>query len=100
MKKIIRDRRSGKSTELIKLCAEQGGYIVCRNQRAVEFIAKLAENMKLNIPFPLTYSEASAHRYYAPGVKKIYVDDVDAFLQFLFSDVEVAGISMAVEKEG
>lgn len=70
MKIIMRGRRNGKTTELIKMSAENGGYIVCRSHNAASMIKKQSKEMGLKIPYPITYAELLRKSYYAKGVKK------------------------------
>ena len=62
MKLVLAPRGGGKTTELIKMSHERGGYIVCTNHREAYRIAKEAEAMGLNIHFPITVLIMS-HKY-------------------------------------
>jgi hypothetical protein len=81
MKIISRPRASGKTTELIKMCAENGGYIVCSDGTRCNQIAKQANQLGLSIAFPMTFKEFITGKYYSPNVKKFFLDDIDAMLQ-------------------
>ncbi|MEX0050305.1 hypothetical protein AB2T85_06615 [Clostridium butyricum] len=56
--KIIRgDRRSGKTTELIKKSHDEWKYIICRDRQRVEFIESYARELNIEIPFPIEVRE-------------------------------------------
>jgi len=76
-------RQSGKTTALIKVAAENGGYIVCRSKSMCGEINNMAHKMEVRIAFPLTYEEFLSKRYHGKGISKFYIDDVDALLQSL-----------------
>ena len=99
MKIIMRGRRNGKTTELIKMSAENGGYIVCRSHNAASMIKKQSKEMGLKIPYPITYAELLRKSYYAKGVKKLYIDDVDELLRTLTRGVEVEAITINIQEE-
>lgn len=55
----IGDRRSGKTTKLIKRSAEEGSYILAASKAQANIIFKQAKDMGLNIPYPITPSDVS-----------------------------------------
>lgn len=99
MKIIKRKRQSGKTTELIRLCAENGGYIVCRSDNMASAIQDQAGEMGLDIPFPLTYTEFIEGKYYGAGVRKIYIDDAEALLEKMAHGVELEAITISDTEE-
>ncbi len=96
MKLITGGPASGKTTTLIRESAETFAYIVTRSQRTAQDIFNYAGEMGLQIPFPLTYEEFLNTDYYAPGVKGILIDDVDALVQHI-SRVGVYTITLTTE---
>lgn len=89
MEIIYREPRTGKTTELIKKCAEKGGYIVCLDNNRANMIAEMARNMNVKIPFPLTFHELITNRYYSRGIRKVYIDNADELIQFMAPGIEV-----------
>ena len=85
MKIIVRGRRAGKTTEMIRLAAETGSYIVCTDQRRARQIAERARELGLSIPFPLTAEEWAGRHYHPPGVRGIAFDDLDRIIQGMSS---------------
>ncbi len=98
MKVIIGKRRSGKTTKLIRRCAEEGGTIVCLNQNDATRIADMARGMELQIPLPITYNEFRNGEYYGAGIKLFHMDNVEMFLQSL-TPVRIATITLTDEEE-
>lgn len=92
MKVIFREPRTGKTTELIKMCAMYGGYIVCVDKQRAKYTAGMARDMGVKIPFPLTFSEFLEGRYYAPGVKQVYIDNADMLIESIARGVSVNAI--------
>lgn len=79
MKKIIKNRGEGKTTDLIKISAEkQIPIIAMSNLHAVEIMKKAAE-MGLNIPTPTTCKASGGHIYCPYG--EVLVDEIDYVLQ-------------------
>jgi len=76
-------RAAGKTHKLIKLSAERGAYIVCRDEQEAERIFQSALDRELDINFPITYSEFENKRYYGRGIKEFMIDDVDQLLECL-----------------
>ena len=94
---IIEPRRSGKTTELIMVCAETGGYIICHGQRDAARIFEQARHMGLDIPMPLTYFEFLSKSYYGFGVKQFHIEDVDDLLRCLAGSVPIATATLSPE---
>ena len=99
---IVGGRQTGRTTELIKLAAkaEQQGevsYIVCHNHASAYSISKRAQEMGLNIGFPLTYDEFLNHRYAGSSIKNLYIDNIELLIQYM-TPVHVAAITVTKEK--
>ena len=94
MTKIIYGGRgSGKTTRLIKMSAERGGYIICINKQAASRVFAQAAELGLKIPFPMTFIEFLNKEYYAPGVREIYIDDVERFLRYVCREANLGAIT-------
>lgn len=78
---ICRPRRSGKTTDLIKACAEQGGCIVCHDRDECYRVAEVAKKLGVSIPFPISFSEFLNNRYHLAGVKGFHIDSVEKLLR-------------------
>lgn len=94
MKIIFREPKTGKTAELIKRCANNGGYIVCVDERRAKYTADMAKNMGEKIPFPLTFDEFLKRRYYEKGVKQVYIDNADLLIERIASGIRIDAIVM------
>lgn len=94
MKIISKSRRMGKTTEIIKIAAENNSYIICPTHNDCIQIANRAREMGLDIPFPLTIDEFRNERWNAHGIKSFCVDDADKIIQMMAKGVPVTAISV------
>ena len=81
MKIISAGRRQGKTTELIKKSNKEWKYIICANKRRVNNIVKTADEMGLNIPYPITISELPLSK--GQKMDGVLIDDIEDILQYL-----------------
>lgn len=97
MKLIIKPRHSGKTYLAIQEAAKSFAYIACIDRNEVLRVAKAAETMGVDIPFPLTFSEL---KDYVKGRRKIKViiDNADILLSMLF-DVDIQAITLTDDQE-
>lgn len=73
------ERRSGKTIRLIQLAHERQAYIVCADLKRVEHVARMAEELGLDIPFPIPAAEAPLRGY----MNEVLVDDAEDVLHAL-----------------
>ncbi len=100
MKKIIKPRQAGKSTELIRMSEESGAYIIVSSRARANFLFQLAHETGHKIPFPVTYREYEQSRFRGSFVRHILIDDADDLLQMLFKEVTIDAITMTDNQEG
>ena len=98
MKVIHKPRQTGKTTELIKIAAQEGGYIVCNSSDEAYRISKAAEEIGKQILFPITYDEYLNGFFCGKNIKAFYIDNVEFLLSRISRGVPVNAIS--VNKEG
>ena len=101
MKVILRPRQSGRTKELIRLCAEaeargEVSYIICNSQEEASRIYQEAEELNLVIAFPITTTEFIERRYSARNIKNFYFDNVDHFLQAM-TNVPIRAVTMELK---
>ena len=82
MEIIYKERGKGKTTDLIKLSAEKGYYIVCKGRDESQRIASQAIEMGLSIPLPITFNEFLCSDY-GYCVKGFLIDNADILLSHL-----------------
>lgn len=96
MKIIYKDRGEGKTTDLIKLSFERGGYIVCKNIDEASNILFMANELGYNIPLPITYNEFINKRHGI--IKEFYIDNVENLLSYLTKS-PIHAITLSKDKE-
>jgi hypothetical protein len=80
MKIISKKKGTGKTTELIKIAAADGGMIVCHNINECRRIQKQAIELELNIRFPITYFEFMDESFRGSQNHLFHIDNVEMFL--------------------
>lgn len=96
---ICRALRRGKTTEVIKRCAAQGGYIVCANMLEVNRVSRMTRELNLAIPYPITFYDFIEGRYLSNGVKCFHIDNIDICLAGI-SKVPINTISITTKDAG
>jgi len=98
MQIILRPRGTGKTTEIIRQCAEKGGYIVCKDLRECKRIEKAAREAGYSIPFPISFDEFLSKPSYGRNIQQFLIDDADLLLQRLARGAVVCVISLTQEE--
>lgn len=80
-KMIIKPRQTGRTTEIIKMAAENNLYIVTTDRQRALYIAKMAQKLGLKIPFPITIRELPVRPY--SFINEVLIDDADQVLACL-----------------
>lgn len=94
MTKIIGGRRQcGKTTELIKRSAETNTYILTVNRERALMLSRAAQDLKLDIPFPITVNEVPLRGSF---IRKVLIDDVEDVLR-KFIGLEIEAMSTSCE---
>ena len=93
MKVIARPRQGGKTTDLVKLAAEEFLYVVCPDQAQVFYVARMARDMGLDIPVPLTWEDFTEGTYNGRGVRGFVIDNLDMCIQQM-TTVPVRAVSL------
>lgn len=99
MEIICRARQQGKTTDLIKIAAKHFSYIICCSRPEAHRIFKLALNMGLDIPFPITISEFLDRQFYAKGIKSFAIDEVGFLLDRLAQGINISAITLTDETQ-
>lgn len=74
-------RRTGRTTAMIRTAAESFAYIVCPDRRQVQHIQRMAQEMGVDILFPITWDDFVNGRYYGRGVRGFVIDNLDLCIQ-------------------
>jgi len=83
MKIIAMPRGQGKTTELIRMAAQDKGvaYLVVANMARADRVASMAQRMGEKVRFPITYTQVQTHQLGA-NISALYIDDLDDFARF------------------
>lgn len=84
MKLINKNRGTGKSTQLLYTSATTGYPIIVATERQAEYLEKMAEELGLEIPKPITFRRFN--QYFIPRDSKILVDNLEFMLNDILKD--------------
>lgn len=87
---IVGERKSGKSTELIKISAERQIPIIVQSQKQVDFIMDMAKRMNFKIPKPLSARQWLNQKDSSLMRRGALVDEVQAVIETLLGSNVVA----------
>jgi hypothetical protein len=94
VKIYARPRQAGKTTELIRIAADDFLYVVCPDFRQAVHVAEMAEQAGLDIPFPVTWNEFASGRFYGKGISGFLIDNLDMCVQGMARGVPVRAVSL------
>ena len=96
---IIGERRSGKTTELIRRSAETGAYILVANKSTASLVFKQAKMNDYDIPYPITIDEVlSCTIDRSVWLKGILIDELDMILSRLLVEVPIHAVTITKQK--
>lgn len=100
MKVIYRERQTGRSTELIKMCAEHDySIIVCPTLIRASYLFKMANDMGYKIPMPTTFRDFMNRHYEPRFINSFLFDDLDASLCELAMNVPIEAVVFEKKEE-
>ena len=94
MKKIIRPRQAGKSSELIRIAEETNAYIIVATRARAVCLADMAKKQGRHILYPVTLREYEQFRFRGSYIRHVLIDDADAVLEQIFKEVKIDAITM------
>ncbi len=92
-------RRSGKTEQLLQRASKCNGYIVCMHANECSRMFRLAQKLNIDINFPITFSELLNKKLYHRGVRKVHIDNADAFIEHVSAGLDVQTITLT-KKDG
>lgn len=94
-------RQTGKTSMLIKMSAETGKVIVAPNSDCCYYIRHLANEMKLNIPCPITFSDLVYNRHRRGYHEQYLVDELGMVLNYFHISAATLDLeSVSVRRKG
>lgn len=94
MKIICKPRQMGKTTELIKIAAQNLSTIICRSDSDARKISAQAHKMNIIILTPITIDDFLKGRFHADRIKNFCIDNPELILKELAQGVEISAISL------
>ena len=94
MKKIIRPRQAGKSSELIRIAEETNAYIIVATRARAVCLADMAQKQGRHILYPVTLREYEQSRFRGSYIRHVLIDDADAVLEQVFKEVTIDAITI------
>lgn len=92
---IVGSRGSGKSTELIKMSAETGLYILTGTKSQAEYLFNQARELGLNIPFPVTWEDYVKGRLQGTYIQKdgVLIDEASHILSRALQGIPIKAVT-------
>lgn len=94
---IIGKRGYGKTTKLIRRSAEENIYILTTDGLRAKRIAKMAKEMGLDIPYPVTVNEYFLDdRFKGSSIRRdgLLIDDADDVFKTIFAGIPIKEITI------
>ena len=92
MKILRKGRRTGKTTEAIKVANETGAYLVVHSKEEAKRVSDDTDR------FPITYSELLKGKMEGSFVRNIVIDNLEVFLQRALPGVKIELITTTCEE--
>lgn len=98
MEVIVRPRRGGKTTELIKRAAAEGGVILVATMSQKEHVIARAKEMKATIPEPVTFGELRCGACQGQ-THPLLIDEAQDLLRQACGGVPIAAITITDDEK-
>lgn len=98
MKVITGGRRSGKTSQIIRMSHEMNAYILVANKQQAKNVANTAEYMGLRIPYPITIHELKNLNNNSEIRRKGILVDESLHILELFLGTPILGASVNIEE--
>lgn len=99
MIQIIDERRTGKTTKLIEESAKTGCYILVASRCQAKAVFKLAIELGMVIPYPVTINEIDPHKVMGSSLERdgILVDEALIVLQKMIG-LKIKGVAISINE--
>lgn len=97
MKIVNLDRGEGKTTAAIKQAHETGAYIIVKSREEAHYTMRMAEELHLNIRFPVTFEEFLNSRMRGSHVRNIIIEDAERLFLSLFNGFEIEMVTLNIK---
>lgn len=86
---IYEERGSGKTTKLIQMSHDTWTYIVTTDRKRADYIFRMARDLGIDIPNPVSWDECKRDMFEGSFIKKILIDDADDLLKKYFTQCKL-----------
>ena len=87
---IVADRDTGKTRHLITKCSQdEYSLIVCPTRMMCNYVFRMARDMDLKIPMPITFNEFVRGEFLPHDVEKFYFDELQLSLHNMARGVPI-----------
>lgn len=95
---ITGGRRSGKTSQIIRMSHEMNAYILVRSKQIARSVANTAEHMGLQIPYPITIHELKNLNSNSEIRRKGILVDESLHVLEQFLGIRILGASVNIEE--
>lgn len=90
---ILSTRQQGKTRKLIEHChKDKYSIIVCPNREMCRQTYRIADELNMPIPMPITFDEFVNHEYCEKWINNFYFDELQMSLQNYARGVNIADV--------
>ena len=93
-------RRAGKTTRMLYASEYHNAPILCGNEGMKYGITKMAHQLNIDIPEPITIHDIINHRVKTQGYRGVLVDEMDYVLQSILTPygLDILSATITIEK--
>lgn len=87
---VLSKRQQGKTRMLIEMChADKYSLIVCPNRAMCELTFKMAQDLKMPIPMPITFEVFARRTWSGRNINNFYFDELQMSLQSIAGHTQI-----------
>nr|DAQ50775.1 MAG TPA: hypothetical protein [Caudoviricetes sp.] len=92
---ILSKRQQGKTRMLIEMChADKYSLIICPNHRMCRITFKMAKDLKMPIPMPITFEEFLHREFDKYNIDNFYFDELQMSLQSIAGRTHIKAVAI------
>lgn len=93
---ILGSRQNGKTTELIKMSAKTGIYILVTTKNRANHLFRQAKNMGYDMPYPVTIEEYFRDKFTGTSIRRdgLFIDDIDDVFKSIFNGINIRAVTL------
>lgn len=93
---ILGSRQNGKTTELIKMSAKTGIYILVATKNRANHLFRQAKDIGYDMPYPVTIEEYFRSKFTGSSIRRdgLFIDDIDDVLKSIFNGINIRTVTL------